>query len=416
MFSNRFLKRIIFVVGLSLIAPTYAAKVDADSLRALLLSPEIKQQIRGAKWSAGYHSDDAQNMAIINDSLNGLLNRKEQLNKYEIKLALLLTQALGYSNDPQHLATLARAKTSGLNGLDKVGAKAQASVSARSATNPELGVLIDKYKKFGDSTKVFIALLFSSVEYTREEGQNYLYTALVYPSDKFDVQQFMALPAPDVAKISAQLDSPVPRERILAATQIYYLGIRSEEIHKKITKQLTGLSADNIAIVDTDETAWLVKALAASGNEKDKPLIERFVQRSTGGLHFHAEMSLGLVDKFASWYSKIEATDFTKASETQLHILLLQAPYLSIKDAAIHHLIQSHNETAEVAEICYNELKFFWPFVRHNAREVRPAARMMQVMARAGNPKYADLLREIMENAPSKHLRAHAKENLGEFK
>jgi hypothetical protein len=264
------------------------------------------------------------------------------------------------------------------------------------------------------STKIFIALLFSSQEYTREEGQNYLYTARVAPSKRFDLNALKTAPIPEISALIAQLNTSVPRERILAASQIFYLGIRTPELRKNIQDHLKAYSIGHESM-NSDEAAWMLKALSAMGEADDKKIIAAFADSGGERLRFHAGLALALVDKFSVWYEQINSTDFTTITETQLHQLLFQAPYLTAKDAAIHYMISKRNETQNFVDQCYTELKLFWPYVQRNAREVRPNARMMQVMARSPKPEYAELLREIVAKAPSKHLVAHAQENLAAF-
>jgi 5-methylcytosine-specific restriction endonuclease McrBC regulatory subunit McrC len=115
----------LYLLSLGLVDEVVAAKVDDDSLRALLVSSDIREQLRGAEWSHEFRSDNSENMGIINNTLDALLARKESLDKNEVRLVLHLTQALGYSNNKKYIATIQKAKSSGFYKLDKVAVEAE---------------------------------------------------------------------------------------------------------------------------------------------------------------------------------------------------------------------------------------------------------------------------------------------------
>ena len=342
--------------------------------------------------------------------------------------AVIYTELLAYSSDQNHRRTLNLASKSKDRKISKAARKSLKRFNELAEVREFSNKLEQAYQPISFAVELYSKMLQSDVEYTREEAIQELHASRIIQRDKKADNVFgYSIVNINNKSLMNMLNSDSNRERKIAAQTIYYLVAREKQLYDRIAElakeRLTEYrsfqsgTTNTGARPDLDELAWLIKSLASSGDDKYLELFDQALALNVSKLTFHTSLAKKLVGEFSKWRSALEqANSFEGVSRKAFHLYILDAPYLSIKDCALHYFIDNRLKTDDkVISLSHEEFSIFYPYVRRNAREVRPAARMLQIMAATGNANYLEVM-EAAEKAPSRHLNAHAEKNIGVLK
>ncbi|WP_370979264.1 hypothetical protein [Agaribacterium sp. ZY112] len=352
--------------------------------------------------------NQAQIMAKCAEQLQKLL-QQSNITKAESDYTLSLIKALSASSNPQHLTLLEKARQSDSRKVRSQAKKSIKKIKSRIESLPLLEEINKTYTSFSTNIGVLTWMTQSSWEYSQEVAWQDLYTARVVSKKKSELGDYTLIPL-SLDELTKALSSENSRDRKIAAQRVFYLGVKNSDIHKAIASRIQLLTTEIKSGITTnvDEASWFAKALSASANSNYIPVLEALKQAGNSKAEFYAEHAQSMLNMFKSWYEALDQiADIQNIRIIDFQILMLKAPYLSTKDPSMIYLINHHQETEQVRSLCAQTIAAEWPFVRRNARQVRPAARMLQVLSRSGNPQYLELIREA-QNSPSKHLQAHA--------
>lgn len=114
----------------------------------------------------------------------------------------------------------------------------------------------------------------------------------------------------EVARLMQGLESGSQIQRVNAAKIISRSGLQDQDLYRKVAELLQAGYLHPYESHQTDEMAWLCKALAASGDSRYAELLKRVSTTAPSEkLKHYAQQSLGLIAEYARRNRVLNATD-----------------------------------------------------------------------------------------------------------
>ena len=306
---------------------------------------------------------DPRVMNVISGELDRLYEQysSNDIPKKSRKQVIYLLRAIVHSKNEKSLATIRPYTKFDDRKIRKQAEKSLQAVQQNLNFIRQAKELRERIPDEGLSLNVYIAMLGGPTDYFVEEAQQHLYTARVVGEKRVkDFGEYRVI-GTSTDDLINNLQSDNLRSAVLAAQRVFYTGNSDKKIHKVVSARLKstgGLSEDAIS--------WFCKALAASGDEQYLSQLEELVDSDSDKVKFHAGHSKVLLKKFKRWYTLIHDADalFSMPSE-QLATIVLQAPYLQIKDASLHYFIGRRfgGFDDEITEYAYQSLVDEYPYI-----------------------------------------------------
>lgn len=347
--------------------------------------------------------------------------------KYDISEdeAVRYVKLLRFTGDAEHIKTLEILLKSEVGRLVRASKKSLKHALIQLNVNTFAKSLNDKYDSMSHSMALFTAMLKSKEVLTREEGARIIYNSfLATRNRKADNPFKLDLADYSNEKLLSMLNSSVVGDQGKATKILFYMGAKDKSLYKRIAlhaeamfEEIATTSDERAKRIASKRLIWLSKSLSSSGDSQYIPLIDRAIALNDRTLTHYAKQSKSLVPEFAKWYAKLAKVDsFEDLSERELYLLVLDAPFLSIKNPGVRHFISARlHDDPEVLALCHEEFSLFYPYVRRNGRQVAPAVYMLKIMGLSGDEKYLPVM-EAALTAPSKHVVADAEANIKRLK
>ncbi len=181
----------------------------------------------------------------------------------------------------------------------------------------------------------------------KQEGQYQIYNSrLSKKKEMGDITQYKFTNITE-GKVISLLTTGSLKEVKNVLQLIFYSGIDSPKISAIIARRLEYFLSKPLkehGKVSIDELAWHAKALAASGQLSYMPLLSKLANYNHKKLAFHAAHAKVLLNGFNHFYSALEdAGKLYTLSTEALCLLALKAPYLQVKNPALHYLLMLRN-------------------------------------------------------------------------
>ncbi len=405
------LKLIIFLS--LLLSFSISATGRSDLLIEKYTSDKVKERLNAAKHIIANKNNSSDILLLALDHFDELQS-KFGTDKYALKEALLALDILALSNKQVHLSALNKYLAQPHKKLKKSAIKAQRAIQASLNKITQAEQLRAQVKSPGRLFDFYFAYLFGPTKVFRHEGQYQLYNARLSKQKEVDDLTEYKFTHTTEGEIISQLSTGSLKEVKNVLQLIFYSGVDSPKISAIIARRLEFFLSKPLkehGKVSIDELAWQTKALAASGDLSYMPLLSRVANYEHKKLAFHAAHAKVLLKAFNDFYSALEQTAniFTLSTE-ELCLLALKAPYLQVKNPALHYLVRSKyvGYDDEVSHLAYLSFKDEYPFIRRSPRHVKPAKHSILMIAKSGNESYYPVLKEAAETAPSAHVSQYA--------
>ena len=338
------------------------------------------------------------------------------------KEVALYIRMLAYSGSAEHIKTLETLSNSKNKAVIKSSKNSLKHSRKHAKVEAFAQSLNDQFADMSYTIPMYSSMLKRRVGYIRQAAMRALYDSHMAVRSK-EADNPFELDAAEYSdeKLLAMLNSEDAREQNLATRILYHIGARNKALYKNVAQQANSVFANIETLdeksrdrrVEINKLPWLLRSLSSSGDRQYLSLFDRAISLDHRSLTFHAEQAKAILPEFEKWHVKMDAVEsFEDLSEKELYLLVLDAPYLTIKNCVLVYFQENNmSRDSEVVETSLEEFSVFYPFVRRKGDQVEPAARMLQIMGATGDKKYLPVM-EASLTAPSKHVIAHAAKNI----
>ena len=203
-----------------------------------------------------------------------------------------------------------------------------------------------------------------------------------------------------------------------ALASLVMAGISNPKVYDKIEDNLQKslpLAVDRHSI---DYSAWLLKGLGYSGNEK---YIATFNAVIAGDYHSklqkYARKSLKILDQYKVWAPILSSKSlyddkFSQASNVLANAL--RSDVLELKLNAAKHVINQRIDSEQISEVLNEELKDT-RLLKHEKQSIQAYAYMAKALAITGDEKYKPTIEQLAQDSSEKKLRKYASKYLKKY-
>jgi len=219
----------------------------------------------------------------------------------------------------------------------------------------------------------------------------------------------------EIARLQAEIESPLRAQRINAAKIISSSGLQAPELYAKIAALLKEGYPLPFEKDRTDEMAWLCKALAASGDEQYRQLLSEVASRAPSDkLRRYAKQSVELFEQYAQRkdiLNKSENWDASLSAEGNRLINMLQSDDLNLRrDAA--KTISRDGGDAKVFDVAAQTLKTMAAGPHKDNLSIDTMGWLCKALGASGDSRYAADLQFVNEHTQNEKLRKYVKKAL----
>ncbi|WP_051215855.1 hypothetical protein [Ferrimonas futtsuensis] len=208
-------------------------------------------------------------------------------------------------------------------------------------------------------------------------------------------------------------------EQTAAASTLEWSGLSDEALFDVVAANLEQAAPEAKSKASIDHVAWLLKALAFSGNEKYRAEIQKYTQ---SGFHKkvrkYAKKSLGYLDQHKLWNPIINDADGFKQGESLQDNRLanmIRSDVLELNRIGAKRVHYEHNYTPYLLETLAAELKAKAPTMADDKLTVDAYAWMAKAVAGSGEPQYRPLIEQLSKEAGASKMRKYARKYLNYF-
>ncbi|MEZ4601647.1 MAG: hypothetical protein R2940_17800 [Syntrophotaleaceae bacterium] len=221
---------------------------------------------------------------------------------------------------------------------------------------------------------------------------------------------------PDGQDLVEKLNSGSSAQRIQIAKVITQSGIENQALYAKIASLLREgypLATDSDKV---DEMSWLCKALAASGNQEYRPLLQEIADLAPSAkLQRYAAQSSDLIGEYAERMRILNETknwsgDLTE-EENRL-VAMLNSDKIQLKKDAAKTVARKMSAHEKVYEVVAAELQKMVAEGRSSSDDIDTMAWMCKALAASGNRKHAATLTQVHDKTANMKLKTHASKAL----
>ena len=189
-------------------------------------------------------------------------------------------------------------------------------------------------------------------------------------------------------------------------------GVQNPEIYQRIAELIQTYVVLDTSSLEYKTISWLVKGLAASGDEQYRPLIQQLSKTGKGRVDNHAKKSLKILDKAIELNPIWANEDLYTGSES----------WQAVRDANIVTFSNRNRMKKRIAEVAIVENKYDafvfdamhslissdFQIESHDRQNIDTYAYMLKAMTYYPTPEYIDLIKKASSSAGDKKLRRYA--------
>jgi len=223
----------------------------------------------------------------------------------------------------------------------------------------------------------------------------------------------------EVQSLLTGLESASSVKRVNAAKIISRSGLTDQNLYEKVASLLkegynAGTEANHV-----DEMAWLCKALAASGNDEYRPLLEEVAANAPSEkLKSYAQQSNGLIEEFAERsriLNQSDTWDESLSAEENRLINMLTSDNVSLKRDAAKLIVRRLNTSFKVFDTVAATLVEMGKNFQSDNTYVDTMAWLCKALAASGDRKYIATLEQVVATNDNSKLKTYASKALNSF-
>jgi hypothetical protein len=203
-----------------------------------------------------------------------------------------------------------------------------------------------------------------------------------------------------------------PQQQTQAAKELAWAGLSDPRLFDLIEKSLLDkyLTVENKYVVD--DTAWLAKALAYSGQEQYRATLQKVASDSPQKkIKKHAQKSLAQLDNYARWNPIISDTsnwDSSKSDEVNRYANMLRSDDLELKRMGAKRVHNTHAYDPYLLDLLDTEIRASYLEANDDSLFIDTVAWMCKALSGSRVEKYKSTIVEVSENAGNKKVAKYA--------
>ena len=211
----------------------------------------------------------------------------------------------------------------------------------------------------------------------------------------------------------AGLESPSRTQRVNAAKIISRAGLRDAKLYRKVAELIEANYRKEVDVDLSDETAWMCKALAASGDAQYKDLLSRVAADSPSvKLQRYAKQSLDLFERYAERSEILnaqESWDATLSDEENRLISMLGSADIPLRRDAAKIITRRLKTDAKVfASVAAALQKMTTDFKQNDSVYADTMAWLCKALTVSGDAQYVALLETTRDATSSIKVQTYA--------
>jgi len=220
----------------------------------------------------------------------------------------------------------------------------------------------------------------------------------------------------EIDALLAGLESASSVKRVNAAKIISRSGLTDQNLYAKIATlikdgYLAGTEPNHV-----DEMAWLCKALAASGNDKYRPLLEEVAENAPSEkLKSYAKQSSELIEGYAQRsliLNQSDAWDDNLSAEENRLLNMLNSDNINLKRDAAKMIVRRLKTDTKVFDTAAETLIDMGKDFQYENTYVDTMAWLCKALAASGDRKYVATLEQVISTSDNSKLRTYASKAL----
>jgi len=216
----------------------------------------------------------------------------------------------------------------------------------------------------------------------------------------------------EVAELLAEIESASQLQRVNAAKIISRSGLQDEGLYREIAEILQAGYTRELGKDHIDEMAWMCKALAASGDEQYRELLDEVAMNAPSPkLQGYASQSAELIEQYARRSEILNASDRwddqLTAEENRL-VNMLNSDDIALRRDAAKILVRNVNTDGKVFSAAAETLKMMAENIESNNLYIDTLAWLCKAVAASGNIDYLADLEALRESTSNAKLRSYA--------
>ncbi len=395
--SLKYLSMLLLLVSSSVVM---SAGGDIELLGKQLNSADQDERIKTARHIYEVQIKDKNLFELVNKSF--LMKYENAQTKLDIDEMAWLARYLSISGNPAYLETLEQ----GFKTADKTSNQRYMGYIEKSLkelnSNIKYRAVLNNAENYPKPVYLYAVLLGATDERTQVEAKTYLARAGLRTRE-MSVENASVTTANILAALKGDNAKLVKQ----AAIHVHYGATHDHRAFEQIKTILENSLTKRT--LGPDVLSWLLQALAASGDLKYLPLLEKFSEGGKGKLHIYASRSMVLLHDFNDWHERINTiTEYTDPKE--LYMAVMDSPYIRLKMSGIRYLRRSrYSHDDDVIALAFQEITTFYPYIRTDKEQIISGAGLLRILSETGDKRYLSIMSDVQHNAPSKHMRKQAR-------
>jgi hypothetical protein len=248
----------------------------------------------------------------------------------------------------------------------------------------------------------------------------------------------------EVSQLTEGLESASQVQRVNSAKVITRSGLQDQDLYVKVADLLRAGYMQKYEKEHADEMSWMCKALASSGDQQYRTLLDEVATKSPSTkVKKYAKESSRLIDTYAkknAIMNSAEDGDQSLSAEQNRLINMLRSDDIGLRRDAAKGIVRNHENDEKVfnaaatalsdmskdfhsddksvdAVDIYNQHLFDTPNgPLLSSLQIDTMAWICKALAVSGDKKNIDLLEHVHDNSPSQKLRSYASKALNALK
>ena len=248
----------------------------------------------------------------------------------------------------------------------------------------------------------------------------------------------------EVSRLMVGLESASQVQRVKSAKVISRSGLQDQGLYVKVADLLSAGYMQKYEKEHADEMSWMCKALAASGDQQYRELLDEVATKAPSIKEKkYAKESLKMIDTYAKKnkiMNSTEGDDQNLSAKQNRLINMLRSDDIGLRRDAAKDIVRNYESDEKVfsaaatalsdmskdfhsedrpadAVDIYNQHSFDTPKGPHlSSLQVDTMAWICKALAVSDDKKYIDLLEHVHDNSPSHKLRSYASKALKALK
>jgi hypothetical protein len=248
----------------------------------------------------------------------------------------------------------------------------------------------------------------------------------------------------EVSQLMVGLESASQVQRVKSAKVISRSGLQDLGLYVKVADLLSAGYMQKYEKEHADEMSWMCKALAASGDQQYRELLDEVATKAPSiKVKKYAKESLKMIDTYAKKnkiMNSTEGDDQNLSAKQNRLINMLRSDDIGLRRDAAKDIVRNYESDEKVfsaaanalsdmskdfhsedrpadAVDIYNQHSFDTPKGPHlSSLQVDTMAWICKALAVSDDKKYIDLLEHVHDNSPSQKLRSYASKALKALK